>query len=74
VNGTRRPTTDQLFWAGLSCGVYLPGTVAPAGLTASGLPCGLQIVCGHLRDREGIAFAEMMERELGGLPSAAGYD
>ncbi len=74
VNGTRQPTTDQLFWAGLSGGVYLPGTVAPAGLTASGLPCGLQIVCGHLRDREGIAFAEMMERELGGYQVPPGYD
>ncbi len=74
VNGRQQPTTDQLFWAGLSCGVYLPGTVAPAGLTASGLPCGLQIVTGHLRDREGIAFAEMMERELGGYQVPPGHD
>ena len=74
VNGREQPTTDQLFWAGLSCGVYLPGTVAPAGLTASGLPCGLQIVTGHLRDREGIAFAELMERELGGYRIPPGYD
>ncbi|MEZ5226702.1 MAG: amidase family protein [Acidimicrobiales bacterium] len=51
VNGGQESTIDQLFWAGWSCGVYLPGTVAPAGLTASGLPCGLQIVAGHLRDR-----------------------
>ena len=74
VNGREQPTTDQLFWAGLSCGVYLPGTVAPAGLTESGLPCGLQIVTGHLRDREGIAFAEMMERELGGYQVPPGYE
>lgn len=73
VNGAEHPTTDQLFWAGWSCGVYLPGTVAPAGLTASGLPCGLQIVAGHLRDRESIAFAEMMERELGGWQMPDGY-
>jgi amidase len=73
VNGLQQPTTDQLFWAGLSCGVYLPGTVAPAGLTASGLPCGLQIVTGHLRDREGIAFAALMERELGGFQVPPGY-
>ncbi len=74
VNGGQQPTTDQLFWAGLSCGVYLPGTVAPAGLTASGLPCGLQIVTGHLRDREGIAFAELMERELDGYQTPPGYE
>lgn len=73
VNGKEEPTTDQLFWAGWSCGVYLPGTVAPAGLTAAGLPCGLQIVAGHLRDRESIAFAKMMERELGGFEAAPGF-
>jgi len=74
VNGGHESTVDQLFWAGLSCAVYLPGTVAPAGLTASGVPCGLQIVAGHLRDRESIAFAEMMERELGGYQVPPGYD
>lgn len=74
VNGGQEPTVDQLFWAGWSCGVYLPGTVAPAGLTASGLPCGLQIVGGHLRDRECIAFAEFMERELGGWQIPPGYE
>ncbi len=74
VNGKEEPTTDQLFWAGWSCGVYLPGTVAPAGFTASGLPCGLQIVAGHLRDRESIAFAAMMERELGGYVTPPGFE
>ena len=74
INGTQQPTTDQLFWAGWSCGVYLPATVAPAGLTASGLPCGLQIVTAHLRDREGIAFAQMMETELGGYQVPPGYE
>jgi len=74
VNGKQEPTTDQLFWAGFSCGVYLPGTVAPAGLTKSGLPVGLQIVAGHLRDRESIAFAAMMERELGGYITPPGYE
>ncbi len=73
VNGTEQSTIDQLFWAGWSCGVYLPSTVAPAGLTASGLPCGLQIITGHLRDREGIAFARLMERELGGYQVPPGY-
>ena len=74
VNGTQESTLDQLFWAGWSCGVLLPGTVAPAGLTESGLPCGLQIVAGHMRDRESIAFAAFMERELGGYQVPPGYD
>lgn len=74
VNGHEQPTVDQLFWAGFSCGVYLPGTVAPAGLTGSGLPCGLQVVAGHLRDRESLVFAAFMEAELGGALIAPGYE
>lgn len=74
VNGGQESTLDQLFWAGWSCGVLLPGTVAPAGLTRSGLPCGLQIVAGHLRDRESIAFARFMEQELGGYQVPPGYE
>ena len=74
VNGGRESTMDQLFWAGWSGGVLLPGTVAPAGLTASGLLCGLQIVAAHRRDRDAIAFAGFMERELGGNRIPPGYD
>ncbi len=74
VDGGQESTIDQLFWAGWSCGVYLPGAVAPAGLTASGLPCGLQIVTGHLQDYAAIAFAELMERELGGYQVPPGYE
>ena len=44
VNGKHVPATDQLFWAGYSCAFNLPATVAPIGLTASGLPVGVQIV------------------------------
>jgi amidase len=71
VNGRRQPAPEQLFWAGWSCGVYLPATVAPVGLAASGLPCGIQIVAPHLHDRVGIAFAELLERRLGGFQPPA---
>jgi amidase len=74
VNGRQEPTTDQLFWAGWSCNVYLPGTVAPAGLTSDGLPVGLQIVAPHLHDRRSIRFAALMERELGGFVPPPGYE
>jgi len=74
VNGRREPTTDQLFWAGLSGMVYLPATVAPVGLTRSRLPCGLQIVGAFLHDRTCIDFARLVAQELGGFIPPPGYD
>ena len=63
VNGRRVPTTDQLFWAGYAGMAYLPGTVAPAGLTGSGLPVGVQIVGPQYGDRTCIQMARLLERE-----------
>ena len=74
INGRQEPVTDQLFWAGLSGLVYLPSTVAPAGMTRSGLPCGLQIVAGYLEDTTALEFALLMEQELGGFQIAQGYE
>lgn len=63
VNGRRVATTDQLFWAGYSCGYYLPSTVAPIGLTSQGLPGGIQIISRQYADFTAIRFAELLERE-----------
>lgn len=73
VDGTQEPVVDQLFWAGWSCGVYLPSTVAPVGLVDN-LPVGLQIVAPHLHDRRSIHFASLVERELGGFVAPPGYE
>jgi amidase len=62
INGEPTPVTDDLFWAGLSGLIYLPATVAPAGLTAKGLPVGVQIVGPQYGDRSCIAFAGLLER------------
>jgi amidase len=74
VNGRREPSTDQLFWAGISGMVYLPAAVAPVGLTRSRLPCGLQIVGAFLHDRTCIDFARLMAQEVGGFTPPPGYD
>ncbi|MCG8547551.1 MAG: amidase, partial [Alphaproteobacteria bacterium] len=74
VNGHAVPTTDQLFWAGLASVTYLPGTVAPAGLTRSGLPGGLQIIGPYLGDRRCIAFAALIEQAFGGFVPPPGYE
>jgi amidase len=74
INGQMEPVVDQLFWAGWSCNVFLPGTTAPAGFTTDGLPVGLQIVAPYLQDRRSIRFAALMEREIGGFVPAPGYE
>lgn len=73
VNGRPELTVDQLFWAGLSSVVYLPSTVAPVGLARDGLPCGLQIIAGHGRDKTALAFAGMLERRIGGFQPPPNY-
>ncbi len=73
IEGSQEPVVDQLFWAGWSCSVYLPSTVAPVGLLDE-LPVGLQIVAPHLQDRRSIHFASLIERELGGFVAPPGFE
>jgi amidase len=73
VNGTPQPSTTQLFWAGFPGVAYLPPTVAPAGLSANGLPIGVQIVGPEYGDLTTIAFAKMLEREFQGFVPPPGY-
>jgi amidase len=74
VNGQRVPTTDQLFWAGLTGLVYLPATVAPVGLTPGGLPVGVQIAGPQYGDRTCIAFARLLEQEYQAFVPPPGYE
>jgi amidase len=74
VNGQRVLTTDQLFWAGLTCMVYLPATVAPVGLTPGGLPVGVQIAGPQYGDRTCIAFARLLEHEYQAFAPPPGYE
>ena len=67
VNGKPAPTINDLFWAGLSGLVYLPATVAPAGLTAKGLPVGVQIIGPQYGDKSCIAFARLLEHAYRGF-------
>jgi len=64
VNGQPQPTTTALFWAGYSGHVYLPSTVAPVGLSESGLPVGVQIVGPQYHDHCCIRFAQLLEKEF----------
>ncbi len=73
VNGKPQPSTTQMFWAGYSCNVYLPSTVAPIGLTAEGLPVGVQIVGPQYGDHTCIHFAGLLEREYQGFVPPPGF-
>lgn len=73
VNGAPQSAVDQLFWAGLTGVVLLPSTVAPAGLTRSGLPTGVQIVGPSMHDLRTIDFARLLADEIGGFQPPPGY-
>jgi len=73
VNGKQVFGTDQMFWAGYSCNVYLPATVGPAGLVR-GLPVGYQAVTGQYLDYTAIEFAKLVEQEIIGFQPPPGYD
>lgn len=74
VNGVPQSAVDQLFWAGMSGVVLLPSTVAPSGLTRSGLPTGVQIVGPSMHDLRTIDFARLLGEEIGGFQPPPGYD
>ncbi len=74
VNNTTRPYFDTLSaWAGLTCVSYLPATIAPIGLSANGLPVGIQIVGPYLEDRTPIHFAGMLDEMTGGFKPPPGF-
>jgi amidase len=52
----------MLFWPGITCAFHLPASVAPIGLSQSGLPIGVQIVGPMYGDRTTIAMAELLEK------------
>jgi amidase len=73
VNGKALPYLDQVFWAGLASLCYLPATAAPIGLTAAGLPVGLQIIGAEGDDLTTIECARLLAAEIGGFVAPPGY-
>jgi amidase len=73
VDGTKVPATDQLFWAGIATLAGLPASVAPIGLTPSGLPVGVQVIAAGYHDFTCISFAELLEREYYAFVPPPGY-
>ena len=65
VNGESRAYTDLVSWTGLIGITGHPSAVPPIGRTAAGVPVGMQMVAGYLRDRDAIAGARIVEDVLG---------
>jgi amidase len=65
---------EQLFWSGITCGFYLPSSVAPVGQNNDGLPIGVQIVSRPHDDRKTIAVAGMVETLNGGFMPPQGWE
>ncbi|MBV8615368.1 MAG: amidase, partial [Acetobacteraceae bacterium] len=67
------PYNDMLFWPGITCGFHLPASVAPIGLSATGLPIGVQIVGPLFGDRTTIQVAELIEQAGHGFSAPPGW-
>jgi amidase len=61
INGRQTPYGDQLAWPGMATLANLPATAAPIGMSAAGLPIGVQIIGPYLEDRTTLAFARLIE-------------
>jgi amidase len=67
VDGARVNYGDQSMWISIATLTGQPATAMPIGTSDSGLPIGMQIIGPYLEDRTTIAFAALVERELGGF-------
>jgi amidase len=74
IKGKSTSPADPTFWGGFFTVAYLPATVAPAGLSRSGLPVGVQIVGPEYGDNTCIVVAQRLEREFQGFIPAKGWE
>ncbi|HKV05422.1 MAG TPA: amidase family protein [Candidatus Acidoferrales bacterium] len=71
--GDTRAFVDMVTYISPATLTGCPATTAPAGLSRSGLPVGLQIVGPYLEDATPIAFSQLLAREIGGFQPPGGY-
>ncbi|MGD8492150.1 MAG: amidase family protein [Desulfobacterales bacterium] len=73
VNGRSKSYWNNLTWTVMAIVSGLPATVAPVGLTESGLPVGVQIIGNRFEDRTTIDFARGLSELLEGFVAPPGY-
>jgi amidase len=74
INEQEKPMLYNMTWAYMAIVSGLPATVAPVGLSESGLPVGIQIIGARFEDRTTIAFAQGLSELIGGFVPPPGYD
>ncbi len=65
---------NNMTWTRIAVVSGLPATVAPVGLSESGLPVGIQIIGARLEDQTTIDFARGLSELIGGFVAPPGYE
>ena len=65
VNGQELPYSNLLFWAGLATMPLLPAVTIPVGMTADGLPIGVQVIGPKWSDHKLLGMGEEIASVLG---------
>ena len=73
INNKPRRYMSIHTWTLMAVVSGLPATAAPAGLSESGLPVGIQIIGAGLEDRKTIAFAKGLSTLVGGFVAPPAY-
>ncbi len=74
INGQEKPMLNNMTWTYTAIANGLPATVAPVGVSASGLPVGIQIIGARFEDRTTIAFAQGLSELIGGFKAPVAYE
>jgi amidase len=74
INGQEKPMLNNMTWTYMAIVSGLPATVAPVGLSDSGLPVGIQIIGARFEDRTTIAFARGLSELIGGFIAPPGFE
>jgi amidase len=64
-DGETRRASDSMWWCAIIGVAYLPSTVVPVGVTASGLPVGVQVVGPFFEDGTSLDVGRRIDSVLG---------
>jgi amidase len=64
IDGEARPAIEAIRWCGIVGVASLPSTVTPVGVTATGLPVGIQVVGPYYEDRTALDVARRIDGVL----------